>query len=122
MTGIGFIIAVDGTAASGKGTLSKALAESFNFDYLDTGLLYRIAAYHVILNEVDINNINSIINCIEKISFDEIKNINFHTDIISVTASQIASIPEIRSILNELQKNFQSVAAELLLMEEISVQ
>ncbi len=49
-----FIIAIDGTAASGKGTLSKALAKQIGFEYLDTGLLYRIAAYNLIKNKIDI--------------------------------------------------------------------
>ena len=39
------VIAIDGTAGSGKGTLAKKLAEVLNFDHLDSGLLYRILAY-----------------------------------------------------------------------------
>lgn len=38
---MGFVIAVDGPAASGKGTISSKLAEAFGFPHLDTGLLYR---------------------------------------------------------------------------------
>ena len=37
-------IAIDGTAASGKGTLAKKLAKKFNYAYLDTGKLYRASA------------------------------------------------------------------------------
>ncbi|NNK16144.1 MAG: cytidylate kinase, partial [Sulfitobacter sp.] len=37
----GFTVAIDGPAASGKGTISKAVAEHFGFAHLDTGLLYR---------------------------------------------------------------------------------
>ena len=39
------IIAIDGTAASGKGTLARKLAEHFGYAYLDTGLLYRAMGY-----------------------------------------------------------------------------
>jgi cytidylate kinase len=39
------VIAIDGSAASGKGTLSRRLAEHFRYAYLDTGLLYRAMAY-----------------------------------------------------------------------------
>ena len=46
-------IAIDGTAASGKGTLAKKLAEEFNYAYLDTGKLYRASA--LIIKEKDIN-------------------------------------------------------------------
>ena len=41
-------IAIDGTAASGKGTLAKKLAKKFNFVHLDTGLLYRKVPYELI--------------------------------------------------------------------------
>ena len=40
-----FVVAIDGTAASGKGTLGKKIAEHFDFHYLDTGILYRVVAF-----------------------------------------------------------------------------
>ena len=39
------VIAIDGTAGSGKGTLAKKVARSLNFDHLDSGKLYRYLAY-----------------------------------------------------------------------------
>ena len=45
-----FVVAIDGTAASGKGTLGKKIAEHFDFRYLDTGILYRIVAYNLKYN------------------------------------------------------------------------
>ena len=42
-----FVVAIDGTAASGKGTIGKKIAEHFGFHYLDTGILYRVVAYHL---------------------------------------------------------------------------
>ena len=45
-----FVVAIDGTAASGKGTLGKKIAEHFDFRYLDTGILYRIIAYNLKYN------------------------------------------------------------------------
>lgn len=41
-------IAIDGTAASGKGTLGKKLSDKYSFPYLDTGLLYRTVAHELI--------------------------------------------------------------------------
>ena len=99
------IIAVDGVAASGKGTLSEALAKRFGFGYLDTGKLYRSVALYVIDNKVEID---------EKIIAQHIPNINFShqfekelgTDDVSQMASIIAAFPEVRRALDEYQKNF----------------
>ena len=51
-------IAIDGTAGSGKGTLSKKIAKKLNFDHLDTGLLYRYLAYKRIRNEENVDEID----------------------------------------------------------------
>ena len=50
------LIAVDGPAASGKGTLARRIADHYDFAYLDTGLLYRAIGYGVIKGHGDINN------------------------------------------------------------------
>ncbi len=47
-----FIVAIDGTAASGKGTLAKKTANHFGFKYLDTGILYRVVAYYLKSSEI----------------------------------------------------------------------
>ena len=47
-----FIVAIDGTAASGKGTLAKKTANHFGFKYLDTGILYRVVAYYLKTSEI----------------------------------------------------------------------
>ena len=55
------VIAIDGTACSGKGTLAKKLAVFFGFDHLDSGMLYRIYAHEVLkkkIQEVDKIDIN----------------------------------------------------------------
>ena len=56
------VIAIDGTAGSGKGTLAKNLSKELGLDHLDTGLLYRIYAFENVNNignhkiEININN------------------------------------------------------------------
>ena len=47
-----FTVAIDGTAASGKGTLAKKTANHFGFKYLDTGILYRVVAYYLKSSEI----------------------------------------------------------------------
>ena len=49
------IIAIDGTAASGKGTLGRTLAMRLHFDYLDTGQLYRAVGYFALAKELDLD-------------------------------------------------------------------
>ena len=49
-------IAIDGTAASGKGTLAKKLAKKYGFAHLDTGLLYRKVADELIIKKKDTYN------------------------------------------------------------------
>ena len=46
------IIAIDGPAASGKGTIGKRIADYFSLPHLDTGSLYRLAAHHIIENNI----------------------------------------------------------------------
>ena len=51
-------IAIDGTAASGKGTLGKKLSDKYSFPYLDTGILYRKVAYELLKrNKLDQTNL-----------------------------------------------------------------
>ena len=52
------VIAIDGTAGSGKGTLAKKLANLIKFDHLDTGLLYRICALEMLERTVKLENLD----------------------------------------------------------------
>lgn len=50
------IIAIDGTAASGKGAIAEMLAKHFNFNYLNSGALYRIVAHQVKHNNISLDD------------------------------------------------------------------
>ena len=52
------VIAIDGTAGSGKGTLAKNLSIKLNFDHLDTGILYRICAYEIKIKQKEMSKVN----------------------------------------------------------------
>ena len=52
------VIAIDGTAGSGKGTLAKKLANFIKFDHLDTGILYRICALEMLERKIELNNVD----------------------------------------------------------------
>ena len=111
-------IAIDGTAASGKGTLAKGLAKKLGYDYLDTGLLYRRLALDIykkgltkfdLLNEKGIIS-NANINMLADITLNLTLPLSDHPDLrkqeISHLSAVIASIPEIREILFKKQRIF----------------
>ena len=103
-------IAIDGTAASGKGTLARSLSKEFNFAYLDTGKLYRASA--VIIKNANINydNIKDIKKVIRNYDFSKFDFLNnsLKSDEISKLASMISGYKELREILLEYQKYFSN--------------
>ena len=104
-------IAIDGTAASGKGTLGKKLAEKYNFPYLDTGLLYRKVAYDLIKdNKIETTQLEQT-SCDFAIilSFKELNDTNLRTEDVTKLASKIATFPNLRKILNNKQKEFNNL-------------
>ncbi|MCI6542237.1 MAG: (d)CMP kinase, partial [Firmicutes bacterium] len=62
-------IAIDGTAGSGKGTISKLLAKKLGYYHLDTGAIYRSLTYFLIQEKVDLNDEKEICKTLEKIDF-----------------------------------------------------
>ena len=94
------VIAIDGTAGSGKGTLAKNLAIKLNFDHLDTGILYRIYAF-----ETQSKKIIDSINLSEWINNDK-KLAKLRTDKISKIASKISQKKVVRSNLIKIQRDF----------------
>jgi CMP/dCMP kinase len=100
------IIAIDGPAASGKGTLAKRLAAHFGLRYLDTGLLYRAVAKA--LNDAgryleDCDSAVAAAKRLDPAQFDE-KTLKGHA--IGEAASIVSAMPEVRSALVALQRDF----------------
>ena len=101
-------IAIDGTAASGKGTLAKSLCKEFNYAYLDTGKLYRASA--LIIRKENINSkkkkdIEKVVKSFDFSKFDFFDD-RLKSDEIGKLASMISGYKELRKILLEYQKNF----------------
>ncbi len=110
-----YIIAIDGPAASGKGTIARKLAKHLNFAHMDTGALYRAAAFETLDSGMSIKDKRDCINgaktLLKKIknaaSPDKIlANPRFRDDDIGQAASKIAAIPEIRETLKAIQQDF----------------
>ena len=103
-------IAIDGTAASGKGTLGKKLSDKYSFPYLDSGMLYRKVAYELIKgNKIDSKKLEQTSCDFAMIlTFRESKNISLRTEDVSKLASKIATFPNLRKILNDKQREFNN--------------
>jgi len=102
------VIAVDGTAASGKGTLARRLAKHFNYAYLDTGLLYRAVGYMTITlydGQEEINQ-EMAISAISSITPELLKNPLLRSAEVTDFASKIATMPLVRQQLKKRQQNF----------------
>jgi len=109
MTNLGnIIIAIDGPAASGKGTIAKKLSEYFGLPYLDSGLLYRIVASEVIGKNIDPLEKRSVIDLVKKINFGKSDLANLRNDNVSNVASITAQYQEVRDILLSYQRSFAS--------------
>jgi cytidylate kinase len=99
------LIAVDGPAAAGKGTLSCRLAEHFNLARLDTGLIYRTVAKKV-LETKDPENNKIAIEIAQSLSLNDLDTNGLRDEAIGTAASKISAIPEVRKTLLNFQRNF----------------
>ena len=100
------VIAVDGTAASGKGTLAKKLAQHFGFSHLDSGALYRLTALAVLEAKGDPKNETDALRGAQTIDFNRAGDPAIRTDIVGKAASHVAAIPAVRDALLDFQRNF----------------
>lgn len=100
------IIAIDGPAASGKGTLGKRLAARYGLRHLDTGLIYRAVAKALLDARHDPSDKQRAIaaaHALDPTRFDEVA-LKRHA--IGEAASIVSAIPEVRAALLEFQRNF----------------
>ncbi len=103
------VIAIDGPAASGKGTLSKKLAATLNFAHLDTGAVYRIAALYLLQQNLELtaeNGIAAANHVLKNMTLDMLHDPNLRADEVSVMTSKVSAIPEVRQILENIQRDF----------------
>ncbi len=100
------IIAVDGPAASGKGTLTRRLAEHFGLARLDTGLLYRAVGFRIIEQGGDPGETAIAIAAAEKLQASDLNDPALRGEAAASAASVVAAIPEVRGILRAFQQNF----------------
>lgn len=94
-----FTVAIDGPAAAGKGTISRAVAEHFGFAHLDTGLLYR-AVGRLVLQGIPA------IEAAQNLTPEQLQDNGLRTPEVAQAASKVAVIPEVRAALVDFQRAF----------------
>lgn len=120
-------IAIDGTAGSGKGTISELLAKKLGYYHLDTGAIYRSLTYFLIQEKVDLNDEKEICETLEKVDFNvqfekdkdgnqvqknllfgnDLKN-KIRTEEISVSTSRISKFDCVRQFATKIQHELAS--------------
>jgi len=100
------VVAIDGPASSGKGTLARRLAEHFGYGYLDTGSIYRAVGLKIIYSGKDPYDKRAAIDAALALNAQDLANPRLRQERIGMAASIISAIPEVRSILLDFQRNF----------------
>ena len=103
---MGFTVAIDGPAASGKGTIGRAVAKFFGYLHLDTGLIYRAVAYLAADQGQGVIDIPNAIEIAKNFKPSYLELENLRTTEAAINASGIATIPEIREELVNFQRAF----------------
>lgn len=103
-------IAIDGPSGVGKSTVSKLIAKKLNYTFINSGSIYRTIAYHVIKNDIDINNEKDVISSLDSLEFSLSKNeelfykgenitLILRSEQISISTPVVSKIPEVREFV-----------------------
>ena len=107
------VIAIDGTFASGKGTLGKGLAKHYGLPYLDTGKLYRATAKRVLDLGGDVENSEDGTRAAKLISPKELSDPILKSGPIGAAASKVSVHPDVRAALFDFQRDFAAAGGIL---------
>jgi cytidylate kinase len=100
------IIAIDGPAASGKGTIARRLAQHFNLPHLDTGLLYRATARVMLDHGQRLEDVERAVEAARGLALTDFDEQRLRGAPMGEAASIVAAIPQVRAVLLELQRRF----------------
>ena len=101
-----FVIAVDGPAASGKGTVASRLAQAYGYPMLDTGLLYRAVGVRLLNADGDLDDAAAAEAAARGLELAELEMPEVRTRLAGEAASRVAVHPGVRSALFDLQRDF----------------
>ena len=100
------IIAIDGPAAAGKGTLARRLAQHLNLAYLDTGLIYRAVGKKVLIVGADPEDAAAAEAEARAMRPEDLQLEGLRTDEVAQAASKVSTVPGVRAALLEFQRDF----------------
>ncbi|MEL7056188.1 MAG: (d)CMP kinase [Pseudomonadota bacterium] len=100
------IIAIDGTLASGKGTIARRLAGWYGLPHMDTGRLYRATGVAALHKQVDFSDAAALAGIARCLDLNDYSEGELRTGEAGQAASKVAAIPEVRGALLELQRAF----------------
>ena len=100
------IIAIDGPAASGKGTLGKRLAHHYGYRHLDTGVIYRAVAFALLEAGSDLGNEALAVAAAMELDPEKFGNPVLKTQKVGDAASVVSAIPKVREVLVNFQRQF----------------
>jgi len=100
------IIAIDGPAASGKGTLGKRLAKHYGYRHLDTGVIYRAVAYAMLQAHADLNDEALAVSAALALDPEKFGDPVLKTQKVGAAASVVSAIPRVREVLVNFQRRF----------------
>ena len=110
-----FTVAIDGPAAAGKGTVSKAVAQAFGFGHLDTGLLYRAIGAMALHRGRGVIDPKVAVELAKNLSEKDLARSDLRTVRVARAASKVAVLPEVREALVEFQRTFAQRAGGAVL-------
>jgi cytidylate kinase len=100
------VIAIDGPAASGKGTVGRRLAGHFGLRHLDTGLTYRAVADQLLAVGTDLDDEEAAVAVAKNLDMGTLDAARLARHDVGEAASRVAVLPRLRSVLREKQRNF----------------
>ena len=109
------IIAIDGPAASGKGTLARRLAAHFGLPHLDTGLLYRATARALLDAGQQLDGVDAAVAAARGLALMDFEEAQLRGREMGEAASVVAALPEVRAALIDTQRQFAARAGGAVL-------